>query len=129
MAYVKPTVQEFKDRFPAIVVGKTDPTIQAFLDEAARSVDESWLEGDYKTAMMYLAAHLMVEEDAAVSAGGGGEVTSGVIASESFGGMSISYDNTKSTKDDAANSQWGGTEYGRRFYRLLKLNKPAIVSI
>ena len=128
MAYTAPTVAEFKTRFPALVVGKSDDLIQMFLDEANRSVDTSWIEGDYKTAIMFLAAHNMSMEDASVGAGGGG-TGSGVVSSESFGGMSISYDNSDSANDDAAKSEWGGTEYGRRFYRLLKLNKPAIVSI
>lgn len=128
MAYDAPTVAEFKTRFPALVVGKSDDLIQMFLDEANRSVDNSWIEGDYKNAIMLLAAHNMTMEDAAAGSSGGGSGSIGV-ASESFGGMSISYDKTDNADDAAAKSEWGGTEYGRRFYRLLKLNKPAIVSI
>ena len=128
MAYDAPTVAEFKTRFPALVVGKSDPLIQMFLSEANRSVDNSWLEGDYKNAIMLLAAHNMTMEDAAAGSSGGGSGSIGV-SSESFGGMSISYDKSDSSNDDAAKSEWGATEYGRRFYRLLKLNKPAIVSI
>ncbi len=59
-----------------------------------------------------------------IGAGAGG------VASESFGGMSISYDKGgASGSDAAASSQWGSTEYGRRYYRLLKLNKPAILVV
>lgn len=127
MAYTAPTVAEFKIRFPTVVAGRSDELLQMDLDEAMRSVDISWMEGDYKNAIMYLAAHNITTEKAGEGAGGG--VGSGVVSSESFGGMSISYDNTDSADDAAAKSQWGSTEYGRRFYRLLKLNKPAIVSI
>lgn len=129
MAYTAPTVEEFKTRFPTVVAGRSDALLQMDLDEANRSVDDSWLEGDYKNAIMYLAAHNITMEKAGEGAGGGGGVGSGAVSSESFGGMSISYDNSKSANDAAANSQWGGTEYGQRFYRLLKLNKIPIVSI
>lgn len=129
MAYDLPTVAEFKARFPSVAGTKSDDTIQAYLDEAATQVDESWREADYKMAIMLLAAHNMVSEENATSGGSGGGVTTGAVASESFGGMSISYDNSAGANDAAAQSQWGGTEYGRRFYMLLKKNKPAIVVI
>lgn len=129
MAYDAPTIAEFKARFPTVAGTKSDPTIQAFLDEATNTIDTSWRESDYKIAIMYLAAHNMTMEDN-VDAGAGGGITSGLIASESFGGMSISYDNSKSSMSEAAvNSQWGGTIYGQNFYLLLKRNKPAIVVI
>lgn len=126
MAYDAPTVAEFKTRFPAVAGSKSDDTIQAYLDEATNTVDESWREQDYKIAIMYLAAHNMTLEDTAAAGGGG---TSGVVSSESFGGMSISYDNSKGTDNAAANSQWGATFYGQQFYLLLKRNKPSIVVI
>jgi hypothetical protein len=128
MAYDAPTVAEFKARFPTVAGSKSDPTIQAFLDEATNTIDTTWREADYKIAIMYLAAHNMTLEDNAAS-GGGGAVASGVVASESFGGMSISYDNSKGGSDAAANSEWGATFYGQQFYLLLKRNKPAIVVI
>jgi hypothetical protein len=128
MAYTAVTVQNFKDRFP-VFADNSDPMIQAWLDEAGRSVDDSWLSQlDYTNAVLYLAAHLAATESSAagddVPIGGNGG-----IASESFGGMSISYNKTVNANDAASNSAWGSTEYGRRFYRLLKLNKPAIVSV
>jgi hypothetical protein len=129
MAYTFPTLDEFKARFPSLTDGKEDAFLQFFLDEAANVVDTSWRESDYKTAIMYLAAHLLASEEGAGGDAGAGVTGSGVIASESFGGMSISYDNSKSAGDAAANSQWGATVYGRRFYQMLKLNKPSIVSI
>lgn len=129
MAYVAPTVAEFKARFPTVAAGKSDETIQAYLDEAATQVDTSWREVDYKPAIMYLAAHMMVSEANAAAGGSGGGVSSGAVASESFGGMSISYENNSAANDAASQSQWGGTEYGRSFYNLLKKNKPAVVVI
>lgn len=128
MAYVAPTATEFKARFPQFAA-LTDQYVQFFLDEATNTIDTSWRESDYKTAILYLAAHLVTEEQATTGAGGGTGTGSGIVSSESFGGMSISYDTSKSANDAAAGSQWGSTEYGRRFYLMLKANKPAIVSI
>lgn len=128
MAYDAPTYDEFIARFP-IFEDREKPQVEACILEATNTIDTSWREVDYKPAIMYLAAHLLATDNAgageAVDFGG----ASGSIASESFGGMSISYDKSKSASDAAANSQWGSTEYGRRFYRLLKANKPAIVSV
>jgi len=129
MAYTLPTLEQFKTRFPTVVVGKSDELLQMYLDEAAAQVDTSWREADYQLAIMLLAAHNIVSEDTATSGGGGGSAGSGIVASESFGGMSISYEGSGSGQDPATSSPWGSTEYGRRFYNLLKLNKPAIVSI
>jgi hypothetical protein len=129
MAYTAVTSADFIARFP-IFADVDTAIIDALLAEAGRSVDDSWLsQTDYTAGIMYLTAHLVATdnsgegESTVVGAGAGG------IASESFGGMSISYDKGASANDAAAKSQWGSTEYGRRFYRLLKLNKPAIVSI
>jgi hypothetical protein len=128
MAYVAPTYAEFVARFP-IFGDKDQSYIEAMIVEANRSVDQSWTDGDYKTAIMYLAAHLIatdnMEAGSSVVFGPG----SGAVASESFGGMSISYEKTPGADDSAAKSQWGSTEYGRRFYRLLKLNKSSITVV
>jgi hypothetical protein len=103
--------------------------VEALIAEATNTIDTSWREVDYKPAIMYLTAHLISTDNSgegeSVNIGGAGAS----IASESFGGMSISYDKSRAASDAAANSQWGSTEYGRRFYQLLKVNKPAIVSI
>jgi hypothetical protein len=129
MPYELPTASQFKTRFP-IFEDKDDALVTMIIAEASASVDSSWAEADYQPAIMYLAAHLLATDNSAEgesviiggSAGGG-------IASESFGGMSISYDKGSSANSAASNSKWGSTEYGRRFYDLLVRNKPAIVSI
>jgi hypothetical protein len=125
MAYTAPTTDDFTARFPQFEDTDSDQ-IQAVLDEAINSVDTSWREVDYAPAILYLTAHLLTVEN---SSGAGGGSSSGIIASESFGGMSISYDNSRSADDQAANSQYGSTSYGRSFYRLLKLNKTGPVTV
>lgn len=128
MAYTPPTRADFRARFP-IFNDVEDAIVDACLAEATATVDESWREADYAPAILYLTAHLVATdnsgEEEAVEIGSGG----GAIASESFGGMSISYDSGSTANDAASKSQWGSTEYGRRFYNMLKRNKPPVVVI
>lgn len=123
MAYTAPTPTEFKTRFPEFA-SETDERVQIFIDEAMTQIDTSWLEKDYKNAIMYLAAHKLAGANAATSSGGGNANT-GPISSESFQGMSRSYDNSKMTA--AQSSAYGGTSYGQEYYILLKKNKPGIM--
>lgn len=126
MPYTLPSADDFQTRFPIFADVDSD-RVQIFLDEAARTVDGSWDIDDYQPAIMYLAAHLLSTDNS-----GEGETVQlgglkGAIASESFSGMSRSYDTSKVSA--AANSTYGSTEYGRRFYWLLLNNKPAILVV
>jgi hypothetical protein len=130
VAYTEPTFEQFATRFPNFS-DMDENQFSALLTEAKLQVDDSWLsQTNYTVAIMYLIAHLKTTDQSQEGESGVvGGAGSGGIASESFGGMSISYNNGASASDAAANSQWGSTEYGRRFYNLLKRNKPAIVSV
>lgn len=128
MPYTVPTVDDFLARWP--IFGDSDSDlIQQMLDEAAGQIDISWREADYQPAILYLSAHLLAtdnsDEGAEVVIGG----SQGAIASESFGGMSISYATAGSADASANASQYGSTEYGRRFYNLLIKNRggPLVV--
>lgn len=127
MAYVAPTYEEFIARFP-IFADKDQPLVDAIILEATNTIDTTWREVDYKPAIMYLAAHLLATDNSgegeAVDVGGAAP-----ISGESFGGMSLSYGSPVNTSDAVSKTQYASTEYGRRFYKLLKLNKPAIVSV
>lgn len=126
MPYVTPTAAQFKARFP--IFSDTDDTvIAALITEASRRVDNTWKEGDYQPAIMYLAAHLLATDNSAegssVQVGAAGGRT---IASESFGGgLSRSYTNSSFNAEGSlsADDEYGTTEYGRRYYALLRLNK------
>lgn len=127
MPYTTPTREEFKTRFP-IFAAKTDEAIDAALLEASGQVDESWREQDYQIALMYLAAHLLATDNSAAGEEPEIGAAAGQVASESFGGMSISYAST--SESNAANkSQWGTTEYGRRYYGYLIKNRYGPVVI
>ncbi len=128
MAYEKVTPTAFKERFPEFA-GKSDAFVQLILTEAELNVDDTWLsQANYTAGIMYLTAHLIADGDAA--AGGGSDSSGGVgIASESFGGMSISYDKSSSSNTAAGKSKWGSTSYGRRFYDLVRANKPPVMVV
>lgn len=130
MAYTRVTVEQFQARFP-IFADKDSDYVQAMLTESELDVDDSWVsQANYTAGIMYLTAHKIAtdnsQEGEVVTVGS----SAGGVASESFGGMSISYDNSASSGEGSASaSRWGSTEYGRRFYDLVLKNKPAIVSI
>jgi len=129
MAHVIPTYADFIARFP-VFADRSQAVIEALITEAAGTVDTDWLERDYAPAILYLTAHLLANEES--EAGDDVDVGTGVsnaVASESFGGMSISYaaaDDGGSLNDSEL---YGNTEFGRRFLRLLRLNKPAVVIV
>jgi hypothetical protein len=114
------TVDDFTTRFPQFA-DTDDEQIQALLDEASRSVDDSWTADDIKPAILYLTAHMLLSETAESDKGG-----SFGIASESIGPISQSYVNQAG---QAAADPLLGSEYGRRYLALLKKNKsgPLVV--
>jgi len=131
MPYEKPTVDQFTTRFPIFSEADED-LITALIDEAASRIDNSWREVDYQPAILYLTAHLLATdnsgEDESVEFGAAGGNS---VASESFGPISVSYGRRASTMNPGASlyDYYQQTEYGRRFYRLLKLNKPAVLAV
>jgi len=128
MAYVVPTLEIFRARFP-IFADKEDAVIQMIIAEAASRIGETWIEADYQPAILYLSAHMLATDNSgageAVNVGDG---ANGVTA-ESFGGMSITYGKASSSSSSELEAEYGRTSYGRRFLGLLRANFPAIVSI
>lgn len=125
MAYTAPTYADFIARFP--IFGDKDQTqIEGLLVEGANNIDNTWREVDYAPAIMYWTAHMLSldnsQEGDSVEIGG-----QSPIASESFGGMSLSYATGSKSSDPVSMTSWGLTQYGRRYYALLIKNKPAVV--
>lgn len=116
MAYEVPTVDDFQEEFPDIVA--TEEAIQSALDAAQRSVDESWTEGDFSRAILYLAAHFLMSKVAADATGADDEISSLTI-----GPLSLTF------KDRKSLSEFESTLYGQEFTRLLRLNAPRIAVI
>ncbi len=126
MAYVAPTAAELKARHTAFAA-VPDVTVEAYLTEAARMVDESWLEGDFKSARMYYAAHLMVLDGLGDSkeAKIAGLVLSG-LKTIKIANLGVGFDKAKEGSSKTL-STLTTTSYGQRFVDLLRLNKPAVV--
>lgn len=117
-----PSAINIKMKFPEFK-SLDNATIEFAIEEAQRSVDDSWLAGDQTIALMYLTAHyLMVSIQRAASA------TGEVIESEKIGPMSITY-KTPEQPTDVSESDYTTTQYGVRFVELLNRSHPAVAII
>lgn len=128
MAYTVPDYAAFIARFPIFDNTVTWPqsVVELVIAEAARTIDTTWREVDYEPAILYLSAHLLALDNSEE----GGEIEIGgpqVLASESFAGMSMGYKAVGSPDGSAGASSYGATSYGRRYYTLLRNNKPGVV--
>jgi Protein of unknown function (DUF4054) len=129
-AYDLPTVDDFRAKFPELAY-LSDDQIQGCIDEAARAVDDTWTEGDYDNAILYLAAHYATAAADAVESGGAPS-SQGPIVAEHIGPISVSYGSTGSqgsTSSSTFNSSLNSTYYGQRYLDLLVKNIPAVLVI
>src|SRR5687768_1299820 len=123
MAYTTPTADELQAAFPAFA--DVDDAVVTFnITRANRSIDSSWTEGDYATAIMLLACHYMVlaglgtGAEAAVNAQGLAGFTS--IRS---GSLSLSRGATSQGGGGEVPAEYAGSVYGQQFYWLMRQNK------
>jgi hypothetical protein len=116
--YVEPTPANLIALYPEF--SEVSPiTMQANLDKAARSVDESWLEGDFGAGRMALAAHFMALSGLGTSPDAQA-IKAGIGGFKSMRSGSLSLERS----DRAANaSAFDSTSYGQEFRRLLRVNK------
>jgi hypothetical protein len=135
MAYIFPTVDDFRTKFPEFSE-LSDEAIQILLDDAGRAVDQTWTEGDYSNAILFLAAHyheldLMATTSSDATAEG---VPAGqTITSEHIGPISVSYGKAgagaSSGSGGVNTSTLDNTVYGQRYHDLLIKNIPAVLVI
>lgn len=117
MAYTAPTPADLKARYPAFAA-VDDETIQYWLTDAERFVDESWLEADYAPALMAVAAHHMA--DAGLGAqSGSASLPAGVTRFRS-GQMDVTV--SDSAASASAKGGFGSTRYGREYQAMLRRN-------
>lgn len=122
MAYVEPTPTMLKERFPAFSE-VPDTVVKQAIDEAHRMVDKSWCDGDYTLAIILAACHIMAMD------GLGNSPEANAIAKGTASYQTIKSGQLTLTRGDWAKTVgndgnwWAGTSWGRRFYRLLVLNK------
>lgn len=114
MAYTAPTPDQLQARYPAFGA-VADATVQVWITDALRSVDESWIEDDYAPAIMALTAHNMALLGLAATAGAGA-LPAGVTRFKS-GVMDVTI--SEAAAGAAARGGYGSTVYGREFQLLL----------
>jgi len=124
MSYTVPSAAEFKERHPAFA-SVADATVNAMLAEASRSVSTCWSADDYADAIMYLAAHLIAEEQS----GGGITAASkqGAIRRVKADTVEIEYAGRMSWGQ--LDAIYGSTVYGRRFVALMRRNSPGVAVV
>lgn len=121
MAHVVPSLSDFRARHTSFST-VADATVEAMLTEASSYVSECWSETDYGPAILYLAAHMISEEQ---SAGGATAASkAGPIKRVKADTVEIEY--MGGSMSDAALE---GTVYGRRFLMLRRRNVPAVLVV
>jgi len=125
MAYTAPTPDQLQARYPAFAT-VADATIQVWLTDAERFVDESWAEADYAPAIMALAAHNMALLGLEVTTGAG-SLPAGVTRFKS-GTMDVTL--SEAAASAASKGGYASTVYGREFQLLLRRNfsGPSVVA-
>lgn len=113
MAYVDPTPNDLRTRYPAFA-DVPESRIQYWLDDAHRYVDQTWSEPDYAPALIARAAHSMAEA---------GEAPGAVQLPEGVTKFKSGAFDAEISADAVKLSLTGGlqaTRYGRDFLDLLK---------
>lgn len=131
-----PTSANLKARYPEFTsVG--DARVTLFIEEAARSVDDSWIETDQSPAIMSLACHLMSLEGEPSASSGSGEGSD--PSNTNFkDGRFLKSRQVGDTKNEwaesaaataagsmsatASQAAYRSTAYGAKFLKLMKLN-------
>jgi hypothetical protein len=124
MAYDLPTPAELKLHFPAFAA-VDDAVVQYNITAAARSVDQSWAEGDYTRAVELYACHLLTL--AGFGTGADAQANAQGLAGFSMirsGQLTLQKAATSGSSDDGVPPQYAGSTYGRQFWWLLRQNRP-----
>jgi len=108
------TPTAFKARFPEFN-SIEDTRIQIFIDDACLVINEDTWGTLYSLAVCYLSAHYLALSEDSLN-GNSGSV--GNVSSQGVDGTSISF-NTYSP-DNASQTYWLSTQYGQKFYSLIK---------
>lgn len=130
MAYVKPTPSDVKAQILEFA-NDDDASLQAYINQACLFIDESWLENDYKSAIIYLAAHFwVIQKEAGISSSGDGS-NSAVgrdlyVKSVHTEDRSVSFgpraELRRGSGMSVTNADLQQTSYGQIFYMLRKRN-------
>jgi hypothetical protein len=134
VAYDLPTPAELKAKIPAFA-GVPDLTVEDAIDEAKASVDTSWIEADYKPAIIYMAAHIMTLNGVLYGAdqfgAGAGVIAAGLVSKMKVGDVDVTLGNGAGGSSGGGSSAGclASTPYGLRYVSLLRRNQPAIALV
>lgn len=133
MPYDMPTVDQFRVKFPTFS-GVGDPTMQAAIDEALASIDQSWIEADFQPAILYLAAHIMAADGVLFDGLGleavGGVIAAGQVSEAKVGDAMVKLSGAGGGSGGGGSaSGYASTPYGQRYLSLLRRNQPAIALV
>lgn len=123
MAYTAPTAAQLKAKYPAFAA-VADATVDLYLVDAGRAVDTTWTEGDYQTAIMLYAAHLMVL--AGIGVGAEAEANAnGLTGYKRIKSGQLDLERAGKADSGAANvpDEYASTTYGQQYYYLLVKNR------
>jgi len=118
---VLPDATSIKTRFPEFET-VADSAVGFAITEAARNVDQSWVEADQIRAVSLLTAHYLAVGGA--SAGVDGRA----VVSETIGPISVTYAQVQAAAGKAS-SQLETTAYGRLYQSLLRKNRGGPVPV
>ena len=124
MAYVPPTVDTFRARYPEFS-GVSGDLLALVLAEAIEEVGDTWIERDRAKAQMLLAAHkLAMEGEPARSTTGKTNATTGAIKRRKVGDVETEYAGVTSGAGGSSSHPFAGSTYGQAYWELLRRNFP-----
>lgn len=117
-------ITAFRAEFPEFsdVVVYPDAQITFWATIAERQVVKCVWDDMYEFGVKLYVAHeitLAAQNKKTAAVGGMPGTSGGVPNSKTVGGVSVSYDSTVTSEKDAG--WWNLTNYGKQFYRLIKL--------
>lgn len=122
MPYTAPTADQLQAKYPAFAA-VTDETVDLFIVDANRMVDTTWTEGDYQTAIMLYACHLLTL--AGYGTGGDAQVNAqGLAGFRSIRSGQLSLDRGSADANTGIPTEFSGSIYGQQFWHLLRRNRP-----
>ncbi|MGA4552373.1 DUF4054 domain-containing protein [Methylorubrum aminovorans] len=122
MAYIAPTAEDLKKRFPAFSAVGADPVAGA-LQEAERQVDDTWPADDRVTGVLLYAAHVLTLDGLGTST----EAQLAGFRRLKIGSLELE---SATAAASASSSPLLQTGYGRRFADLAKrVRGPAILVV
>lgn len=113
MPYESPTPEDLQARYPAFAA-VAEETIQLWLTDAERFVNDTWIETDYQPALMSHAAHSMALLGIG-TASAAAAIPAGVTRFKS-GQVDVSI--SDGAANQSAKGGYSSTVYGREFLRL-----------